>query len=162
MPKDHSQSAMGICSKCAAQHHSRVIHQDINAAHSAQSGFAQVLDIGVPGNVAMHGENTPPEIGDVGTRLLKPTVVNIGDDEIRPATGHGQRGASANPTGATSDDRDFPCALHSASLLCFLSYGHAATTGSTSRASSSSASKSVWSLCWNITRSTPSSASAWS
>jgi hypothetical protein len=104
----------------AAQHYPGVIHQDIDATHRTQSGFAQALDIGVPSNIAMHGHNTPAEGGDFGTRFLKPTVVDICDDEIRPASGHGQRGALANPTSATSDDRDFPFELHSSSPCLFL------------------------------------------
>jgi hypothetical protein len=102
-----------------AQHHPRVIHQDINAAHRTQRSFAQALDIGVYGNVAMHGQRTSAEGDNVGTRLLKPTVVNICDDNICPASGHGQCGASANPTGTASDDGDFACALHSSNPFCF-------------------------------------------
>src|SRR5205823_6716729 len=99
----------------------------------------------------MHGENTPPEGGDGGARLRKPTLVNIGDDDIRAAAGHGQRGASANPTGAASDDRDFPCELHSSTPFVSVPYDHTTTAGITSRAISSSALKSVWSLCCSIT-----------
>ena len=66
-----------------------------------------MLTVGVLGNIAMHGHNTPAEGDDFGTRLLKPTVVNICDNDIRPASGHGQRGASADPTGAARDDRHF-------------------------------------------------------
>ena len=132
MLKDHSQSATGISSS-APRSTTCVIHQDINVTHGAQSGFAQALDIGVLGNIAMHGQSTPAKRSDGGTRLLKPQVVDICDDDIRPASGHGQRRASADPTGATRDDCDFPCELHSLFSLC-LPDDYAVTAGSTSLA----------------------------
>src|SRR6516165_8632382 len=80
--------------------------------HLAQCGGTQALDIGIAGHVAMYGQSTPAEGGDGGTRLFEPSIIDIGDDEIRPMPGHGECGAAADPAGATGNHRDFPCELH--------------------------------------------------
>jgi hypothetical protein len=66
----------------------------------------------------MHGQSPPAEGGDGSTRYLKPMVVDICDNDIHPTSGHSQRSASADATGTAGNDRDFPCELHSLSLLC--------------------------------------------
>jgi hypothetical protein len=55
--------------------------------------------------------------GDLAACFLKPSVVHIRNDDLRPSPGHSQSGSFADPTRTTRDDGHLAFKLHALNLL---------------------------------------------
>jgi hypothetical protein len=86
--------------------HPGVVAQQVDLPESVGDRDPEGFDVGVARHVTVLGQHVDPEQLELRRRLGQPSVVHVGDREVGPALGEGDRDALADAAGPAGDHRD--------------------------------------------------------
>jgi hypothetical protein len=89
-----------------------VVDEDVDLAEFLHRAFDDGLAVGLLADVARDGDAFPPGGLDYPRRLLRVTLfAQVGDEDVCPLAGEGQRHGPADAAVAAGDDRRLPFQL---------------------------------------------------
>ena len=93
--------------------HTRVVHDDVDVVELREHGVAQLLDVLVARDVAVHGQHSRTCSCDLVLGFGEPRVVDVGEhDAARPAPRELERSGAADAARAARDDCDRALDVH--------------------------------------------------